>query len=165
MTTTTRRQVLKTSLAANAALSMAVLADHVHVSAQSATPAAYKPQTRDMTVAMVPVLVHEMTGTFPSLTNEFAKGGLLDGKEIYAFMPSTLIAYAGDSLSLHIYNPTDDPHTFTVVELSQSVTVAGLSVDALMLKAVPAGIYTLICAVVEHVPFMWGQIVVLQPPA
>ncbi len=161
---TTRRQALKTSLAANTALFLAAVTNHAGVAAQSATPTAYQPQTRDMTVTMVPLLVHEMASFLPYLTPDFAKGGLLDGKEIYAFAPSTLMAYAGDSVSLHIYNPADDAHTFTVEELGKSVDVPGKSVNALVLEHVPAGIYTLICAVQEHLPFMWGQIVVLQPP-
>jgi hypothetical protein len=162
---TTRRRVLATGLAANAALSLAALTDQVHAAAHAATPTAYQPKTRDMTVTMVPLLVHEMATTLSYLTDDFGKGGLLDGKEIYAFAPPTLVAYAGDSLSLHIYNPADDAHTFTVEELGKSVDVPGRSVNALVLEQIPAGIYTLVCAVQEHLPFMWGQIVVLPPPA
>jgi len=168
MKSPTRRQVLKASLAMNAALPLAAFSRGVFAAADTATPAAAasgaKPQTRDLYVAMIPVLVHEMSSFLPYLTEDFAKGGLLEGKEVYAFMPSTITAYAGDSMSLHIYNPADDPHTFTVVELSQSVTVPGKSVDAMVLKEIPAGIYTLMCAETEHMPFMWGQIVLLQPP-
>jgi len=169
MKSPTRRQVLKASLAMNAALPLAALSRGVFAASDTATPAAVpavnKPQMRDMYVAMVPVLVHEMASFLPYLTADFAKGGLLEGKEVYAFMPSTLTGYAGDSLSLHIYNPADDAHTFTVIELSKSVTVPGKSVNAMVLEKVPAGIYTLMCAEAEHMPFMWGQIVLLQPPA
>jgi hypothetical protein len=158
-----RRQVLKASLAMNAGLPLAALGQSVFAASGPATATTYQPQTREMYVSMVPVLVHEMSSFLPYLSEDFGKGGLLEGKEVYAFMPYTLIAYAGDSLNLHIYNPADDPHTFTIVELSQSVTVTGKSADVMAVKEVPAGIYTLMCAEDEHMPFMWGQVVFLRP--
>ena len=111
-----RRQILKASLAMNAGLPLAALGQSVFAASGPATATAYQPQTREMYVSMVPVLVHEMSSFLPYLSEDFGKGGLLEGKEVYAFMPSTLIAYAGDSLNLHIYNPADDPHTFTIVD-------------------------------------------------
>ena len=112
---------------------------------------------------MVPLLGHEMSDFLPYLTDDFAKGGMLDGKEVYAFMPSTLVAYGGDTLNLHLSNPTDDPHTFTVLELSQSVFVAPKTQRTLTLTSIPVGIYPVMCVETEHMPFMWGQLVLLQP--
>ena len=42
---------------------------------------------------MVPLLVQEMQGTLPFLKQEFTHGRLLDGKEVFAFYPSTLVVY------------------------------------------------------------------------
>lgn len=165
MIATSRRNVLKAGLAANAAVSLAALTEHARVSAQSATPAAYKPQTRDITISMVPLLVHEQSSLLPYLSQAFANGGVLYQKEIYAFMPPTTVCYAGDTLNISIINPANDPHTFTVMETSQSVRVDGASTGAIVLKNLPAGIYTVMCAEPEHMPYMWGQIVVLPPPA
>jgi hypothetical protein len=59
---------------------------------------AYTPRTRQFTVTTVPLLVKELAPTYPFLAKDFAKGGVLDGKEVYAFEPSTLTVYAGDTL-------------------------------------------------------------------
>ena len=164
MFSTTRRQVLKAGLAANAALTVAALADHALAApaAQVGTPAAGGAQSRDFYIAMVPLVVHEQASIYPFVAKAFAAGGVLDGKEIYAFMPSTTTCYAGDTLNVHLVNPSDDPHTFTVVELDKSVTVDGSSLGTITLAAIPAGIYTVMCAEAEQMPWMWGQIVVLN---
>ena len=48
----------------------------------------YVPRVRALTVTTVPLLVREQQGVFPFLKQDFAKGGLLEGKEVYAFSPS-----------------------------------------------------------------------------
>jgi plastocyanin len=161
MYASTRRQVLKTGLAANAALSLAALGEHVHATAA----AAYQPQPRTVTISMVPLLVHEQTSQLPYLSQAFANGGVLYQKEVYAFMPPTTVCYAGDTLNVTVVNPANDPHTFTVTELGQSIKVDGASTGSIILPNLAAGIYTVMCAEPEHMPFMWGQIVVLPPPA
>src|SRR5438093_620529 len=60
------------------------------VSTATATSSTYKPVTRTFIVTTVPLLVHEQTGQFDYLGQDFAKGGLLDGKEVWGFSPSTL---------------------------------------------------------------------------
>lgn len=161
---TTRRQVLKTGIAANAALAAAALAERALAApaAQIGTPGPGGSQTRDFYIAMVPLVVHEQSSIYPFVGKAFAKGGVLDGKEIYAFMPSTTSCFAGDTLNVHLVNPADDPHTFTVVELGKSVTVDGSAMGTITLEALPAGIYTVMCAEAEHMPWMWGQIIVLN---
>src|SRR5207302_7658415 len=56
------------------------------------------PQNRNFTVATVPLLVHEQTGTFGFLQQDFAAGGLLDGKEVYGLTASQLAVQRGDRL-------------------------------------------------------------------
>ena len=51
-------------------------------------------------VTTVPLLVHEQRKTFPFLAAAFAKGGVLDGKEVYAFSPSTITVVEGDTITL-----------------------------------------------------------------
>src|SRR5262245_25842726 len=115
----TRRSLLGTAGMALAAAGGARLAP------AAAAPAASAPTTRQLPIMMVPVLTHEYAGFLDYLTAAFAKGGMLDGKEVFGFYPSHLSAYAGDTLELTCYNPADDPHTMTFVELGQNVDVPG----------------------------------------
>jgi hypothetical protein len=61
-------------------------------------PNGYRPRTREVTVTTVPLLVKEAVPVYPFLKPAFAKGGVLDGKEVYAFSPSTITAVEGDTL-------------------------------------------------------------------
>ena len=125
----------------------------------------YTPQTHKYTMTAVPVLVHEMQGTLDYLQKDFASGGLLDGKEVYTFMPSTLVVYQGDTVNLTLVNPADDPHTFSISELNVDVQMPGGSSVNTSFVASKAGIYTYYCNEAEHFPFMWGQLVVLPDPS
>jgi len=123
----------------------------------------YRARTRHLTVTAVPLLTREQTGTYPFLTEDFASGGILEGKEVYAFVPSTLTAYRGDTLVLDLVNPEDDRHTFVLdgdstVEIPGETTVT----DTLVLRE--AGIRKFVCDIPAHSPFMYGQLVVLDPP-
>ncbi len=80
--------------------------------------AAYVPRTRTITVTTVPLLVKEAKGVYPFLKPAFAKGGVLDGKEVYAFSPSSITVVEGDTLHLTIINPEDDPHSFVLPDFS-----------------------------------------------
>jgi hypothetical protein len=136
------------------------------LTARTAAPtAASQPQTRQLPLVLVPVLTHEFAAILPYLTPAFAPGGLLAGKAVFAFLPHHLTAYAGDTLELTGYNPADDPHTLTVPALPQSVAIPGGHVAKLTLRDLVPGIYQFRCSVAEHMPFMWGQLVVLPPPA
>jgi plastocyanin len=130
-------------------------------SSQAAAQTAYQPQTRTFTVTSVPLAVHEMQGSMDFLQKDFAKGGILDGKEVYGFYPSDLIVYQGDTVNLTLVNPEDDPHTFTITELGVNVEMKAQSTTKASFVASKAGTYQFICAEPEHMPYMWGQLVVL----
>ncbi len=123
----------------------------------------YQARTRDVTVTTVPLLVKETRALYPFLDAAFAKGGALEGKEVYAFSPSTITVVEGDTVHLTIVNPEDDVHSFVlpdfVVPLPPNHTVDTTYV------ARRAGIYPFLCAVASHLPMMWGQLVVLSPAA
>jgi hypothetical protein len=53
--------------------------------------ATYHPQSRELTVTAVPLLVKESAALFPFLKPDCAAAGVLEGKEVYAFVPSSLM--------------------------------------------------------------------------
>jgi plastocyanin len=127
----------------------------------------YRPRTRTATITTVPLLVHEQTRTFPFLAPDFARGGVLDGKEVYGYAPSTLVAYAGDTLQVTITNPEDDAHTFVIddpVERTGAALPPQTAITVTIIARAP-GIYPFRCTVPAHQPFMVGQLVVPAPPA
>jgi plastocyanin len=132
---------------------------------QAATPAAsaYQPRTRDYTITTVPLLVKEMRGTLPFLRADFAKGGVLDGQEVYGFVPSTLVAYRGDTLRLTFVNPEDDEHSFVLTDLYVKIPGQTATTTAIWL-ARAAGIYTARCAIPAHTRSMTATVLVLEPP-
>lgn len=69
----------------------------------------YVPRTRTITITTVPLLVREQQHIFPFLTKDFAKGGVLDGKEVYAFSPSTITVVEGDTIHFVFINPGGAP--------------------------------------------------------
>jgi heme/copper-type cytochrome/quinol oxidase subunit 2 len=146
---------------ATAALAAAVVSSRPVAAAAAAPAQAYNPRVRNITLITFPIAAHEQTTTFPYLTQDFAAGGVLDGKEVYGFYPSTIVAYAGDSLNFSITNPQDDAHTFTIPELEASITVPGQTTKTITIDATRAGIYNFLCEVGDHQPYMWGQLVVL----
>jgi uncharacterized cupredoxin-like copper-binding protein len=126
-------------------------------------PAAYAPRARDVTLTTVPLLVRESGKTFPFLARDFAKGGVLEGKEVYAFSPSTIVAVEGDTLRLTFVNPEDDLHSFVLPDLA--VSLPGQQVTHATYVTRRAGIYPFTCNIPGHMPMMWGQLVVLAPGA
>ena len=136
------------------------------MSMTAVTPtAAPSGQGRHLVITMVPVLTHEFQTFLPYLTKAFAKGGLLDGKEVFCFLPGHVSAYGGEAITFDIYNPADDPHTMTFLSLGKTVDVPGAGKASLTLPALNAGIYDFACLEAEHEPFMWGQLTVLPRPA
>jgi len=121
---------------------------------------AYTPRTRQFTVTTVPLLVKELAPTYPFLAKDFAKGGVLDGKEVYAFEPSTLTVYAGDTLALTFINPEDDAHSFVLPDFA--VSLPGQSVTHATYVAKEPGLYPFRCAIESHLPSMVGELVVLS---
>jgi uncharacterized cupredoxin-like copper-binding protein len=126
-------------------------------------PAAYTPQARYVTVTTVALMVKEDAGVLPFLKEDFAKGGVLDGKEVYGFAPSTITVVAGDTIHFHFVNPEDDEHNFVLRDLF--VKLPGQTiVDTTYVTRAP-GIYEFACAIPAHLPMMHGQLVVLNPAA
>jgi len=123
--------------------------------------AAYVPRSRDVTLTTVPVLVREHSSIFPFLKQDFASGGILEGREVYAFVPSTITAIAGDTLKLTVINPEDDLHTLILPGLSLSLP--GQQTTRATYVCGRPGIYEFRCNLPNHSPMMWGQLVVLSP--
>jgi plastocyanin len=137
---------------------------------------AYQPRTRAVTVTMVPLLVKEQQRTFAFLARDFARGGVLDGKEVYAFSPSTITVVAGDTLRLELVNPEDDEHTFVLpgctAEDRESFVLPdcglhlpGQTTTHATYVARRTGVFPITCDLAAHQPFMSGQLVVLGPAA
>jgi plastocyanin len=130
-------------------------------SAATVTATAYQPRTRSFVLTTMPIAVHEMQASMDYLQKDFAAGGILDGKEVYGFYPSTLVVYQGDTVDLTLVNPQDDPHTFTIADLGVNVEMKGQSTTRASFVARTPGIYQFVCAESEHAPYMWGELVVL----
>lgn len=143
----------------------AVVAAFVLACANRATSArrAYTPRARDITITTVPLLVQEQQKLLPFLKSAFAKGGVLDGKEVYAFSPSTLVVVQGDTIHFTFINPEDDVHSFVLPDLVVQLP-AGQATRATYV-ARRAGIFDFFCSIPSHLPMMWGQLVVLAPGA
>jgi len=122
-------------------------------------PPAYVPRERELVVTAVPLLTREMTSVYPFLREDFARGGVLEGKEIYAFVPSTLVAVEGDTIHFTFVNPEDDEHDFVLPGLA--VALPGQSVTRATWRADRAGIFRFVCTVPAHRPEMYGQLLVL----
>lgn len=117
------------------------------------------PRTRSLTITTVPLLTKEMTAVYPFLKTDFADQGVLAGKEVYAFVPSTIVAYAGDTLELTFVNPEDDAHTFVLPDLA--VALPGQSRKTVRYPVGAPGIYPFQCNIGAHAPMMNGQLLVL----
>jgi plastocyanin len=130
-------------------------------SAPGPRPSAYRPRLRDITITAVPLLTREMEPIYPFLARAFARGGTLEGKEVYAFEPSTITVVEGDTLALTLVNPEDDAHSFVLPDLE--VGMPPESTVTARYVARRAGLYRFTCAIPTHLPFMSGTLVVLPP--
>ena len=72
------------------------------------------PRSREVTITTVPLLVKEGQTLYPFLARDFAKGGVLEGKEVYAFSPSTVTEAQGGTIHLTVINPEDAVHPFVL---------------------------------------------------
>lgn len=120
----------------------------------------YAPTTKEFVVTTVPMLVHELTKTFGYLNRDF-KGGVLNGKEVWAFNPSSLTVYQGDTVDIKVVNPSGDAHTFTLADLGFNLDIKAQGTASGSFVASKVGVFRFACQVTEHVPYMWGQLVVL----
>lgn len=123
----------------------------------------YVPQTRNITITTVPLLVKEQLSMFPFLRAAFAKGGTLEGKEVYAFSPSTITVVEGDTIHFTFINPEDDVHSFVLPDFA--VSLPGNKTTVATYVAKRAGILPIVCAVQSHLPMMSGQLVILAASA
>ena len=57
-------------------------------------------RAREIVITTVPLLTKELATTYPFLKKDFATGGVLAGKEVYEFMPSTITVAESDTLRL-----------------------------------------------------------------
>ena len=141
-------------------LSAAALAGSVACANAPAAPAAhYAPQVRELTLTAVPLLTKELAGTYGFLREDFAPGGVLEGREVYAFIPSSLIVVEGDTIRFTFVNPEDDAHDFVLPGLS--VPIPGQSITHATYVASRPGLYMFVCSVPGHLPSMYGQLLVL----
>jgi plastocyanin len=145
------------------ALAVLALAAACTRSAPPAPAARYTPRTREITITTVPLLVKEARTLYPFLDADFAAGGVLDGKEVYAFSPSTLTVVEGDTIHFTFVNPEDDEHSFVLPDLA--VTLPGQHVTLATFVARRAGIFPFVCSVPSHLPMMSGQLIVLAASA
>ncbi len=150
--------------AARRALALAALAG---VCAPAPAPAGassrYRPRTREVTLTAVPLLTREMRRIYPFLAADFATGGVLEGKEVYAFVPGTVTAVEGDTLALTLVNPEDDAHSFVLPDTA--IGMPPQSTVRTRYVARRAGIYPFVCSIPTHLPFMHGTLVVLPAAA
>ena len=121
---------------------------------------AYTPHVRDVTVTTIPLVTKELASVYPFLQQDFAKGGVLDGKEVYGFLPSTITVMEGDTIHFTFINPEDDVHSFVLPGLS--VALPGQRTVTATYVARQAGIYDFTCSIPTHLPMMHGQLVVLR---
>lgn len=141
----------------------ALLAGACTISAANNRTVSYTPHRRNIAVTTVPLLVKEQTKLYPFLGAAFAKGGALDGKEVYAFSPSTITVLEGDTIHFTFINPEDDLHSFVLPDFA--VTLPGNHIVDTTYVAKRSGIYPIVCSVQSHLPMMSGQLVVLSPAA
>ena len=120
---------------------------------------AYVPRAREITMTTVPLLVKEQQGVFPFLAKDFGKSGVLEGKEVYAFSPSTIVVVEGDTIHFTFINPEDDDHSFVLLDLA--VPLPPQETTRVTYIAKRRGIYPFLCAIQKHLPMMSGQLIVL----
>ena len=120
----------------------------------------YVPRSRNITITTVPLMVKEQSRVLPFLAEDFAKRGVLEGKEVYAFVPSTITVVAGDTIHFTLINPEDDAHSFVLPDLA--VSLPGMKTTSATYVARRAGIFPFVCAIQGHLPMMSGQLVVLS---
>jgi plastocyanin len=149
---------MRSTIAAWGLLLVIVACNSTDSSKQSAV---YVPRSRAIAVTTVPLLVKEEQNLYPFLKPAFAKGGVLEGKEVYAFSPSTITVVEGDTIHFTFINPEDDVHSFVLPDFVVSLP-GGRKTEATYV-AKHAGIFSIVCAVQSHLPMMSGQLVVLTP--
>jgi plastocyanin len=119
------------------------------------------PRSREVVITTIPLLTKELTQIYPFLQRDFDKKGILQGKEVYSFEPSTITVALGDTLNFTFINPEDDPHSFVMKDFSVSLPPQTITHGTYVARS--AGIFDFFCAIPAHLPMMRGQLVVLAP--
>ena len=117
------------------------------------------PQTRNVTITAVPLLTKELTSVYPFLSADFRKGGVLEGKEVYAFLPDNLTVFEGDTVHFTLINPEDDAHSFVLPGLSVALPPQSTVVSSYVARH--SGVFDYVCDIPAHKPMMYGELVVL----
>lgn len=130
------------------------------VAACAPPPPRATPRTREITITTVPLLVKEQASVLPFLKEDFDKGGVLDGKEVYGFSPSAIAVVEGDTIHFTFINPEDDLHSFVLPDLV--VSLPAQKITTALYVARRSGIYPFVCSVPSHLPMMSGQLIVLS---
>jgi plastocyanin len=118
----------------------------------------YAAQTRNFTLVTVPTLTNEQAKQITSYAPVVQKFG-----EVYTFFPDVLVVYQGDTVNLTIRNlQPDDPHTFTIdAPYNVNVNLDPQSEQKVSFKATDVGTFEFYCAITNHLPYMYGELVVL----
>ena len=127
----------------------------------SAARSEYTPHVRAFTLVTIPLLVKESATTFDFLHKDFAKGGVLEGKEVYAFSPDHITVYQGDRVNLTIVNPENDAHTLTLPDFNVNLALPPQATTKGSFVADKVGVFTFYCGIASHMPFMTGELNVL----
>jgi len=124
----------------------------------SQTASSYTPQTRNFTLVTVPTLTNEQAEQIKSYAPVVQKFG-----EVYTFFPDVLVVYQGDTVNLTIRNlQPDDPHTFTIdAPYNVNVNIDPQGEQKVSFKATDLGTFEFYCAITGHLPYMYGELVVL----
>ncbi|MGH7603672.1 MAG: cupredoxin domain-containing protein [Gemmatimonadaceae bacterium] len=107
----------------------------------------------------VPLLTKELQTIYPFLGRDFGRGGVLEGKEVYAFSPSSLTVVQGDTIHFTLINPEDDAHTFVLPGLAVNLRPQSTVIADYIARN--AGVFEYVCDIPAHSPMMYGQLVVL----
>ncbi len=148
------RKTLRISSIALIAFAITSCSSRGHQKARTAPPVG-----RDVVITTIPLLTRELAKTYPFLREDFAKGAVLDGKEVYSFEPSTITVNAGDTLHFMFVNPEDDPHSFVMNDFSVALPPQAITRATYIAKH--PGIFDFVCAIPSHLPMMRGQLIVL----
>lgn len=123
----------------------------------------YTPQTRNLTVATVPLVTHEHQAMQDELREVFAQNGALSGKEIFGFYPDTIVVYQGDTVNLTLLNAQpDDTQTFTIqAPYNVNVSLNPNSSTQTSFVANQVGTFPYVSTIPAYSPYMYGTLVVL----
>ena len=119
----------------------------------------HKPQTRAVTITAVPLLTKELIKIYPFLAADFGRGGILEGKEVYTFVPTNVTVFGGDTIRFTLINPEDEAHSFVLPGLAVTMPPQS-SVNASYIARAP-GVFQFECDLPAHKPTMYGELVVL----